>query len=194
MPIDFIVFLIVFVHMFHYSAKKRPKSLRNILTRRSFALLNLCYNSVNGASKMRENIIITIEDFTKILDEIIKEIPEEIFIGLNGGVTITEDAPLHPDALGEDLYILGQYHEDPDFGRYIHIYFGSFIECFGNSNWEAITEECEAVIKHELLHHLETMAGEKNLEVQDELDLDKHNRGELTRRRISKKLDIEVDL
>ena len=99
--------------------------------------------------------------------ELVSELPEEILRGLNMGVA------LRPDTLYDDngLVILGQYHVDPmGLGRYVTIYYGSMMECYGWLPAESFRKKLRHVLHHELTHHLESLAGDRTLEVQDEID------------------------
>ena len=120
--------------------------------------------------------IISFEEFGQLLDEVAEELPPEIFVNLNGGINLIPDVLPHPEGNDGNLFILGQYHRGGLLGRYISIYYGSFMQLYGNSSREFIKSELDRVLKHEFLHHLESMAGEKDLEIQDAIKLAKYNR------------------
>jgi len=122
--------------------------------------------------------MISYDEAGAMLEEIAAEIPDEIFKGLNGGVILLPDAKLHPDSAGRgDLYILGQYHNDPmGLGRYITIFFGSFIKVYGFCSPGRQKDELRKIVFHEFRHHLESLAGDRSLEIQDAIDLDKYRR------------------
>ncbi len=90
---------------------------------------------------------------------------------LNGGVLLREEVKLSPNRLADDLYILGEYRYEHIFGRYINIYYGSMLRVYPQLSDERFIEELERVIKHELTHHLENRARERDLEVEDERSL-----------------------
>lgn len=115
------------------------------------------------------------DEFGQMLDEITDALPQEIFVNLNGGINLLPDIVPHPDSQG-NLFILGQYHYGGRLGRYINIYYGSFMELYGNSSPQFLRKELDKVLRHEFLHHLESMAGEKDLEVQDAVHLEKYKR------------------
>ena len=119
---------------------------------------------------------ITFEEFGIMLDEIVDSMPKELFINLNGGVNLHEDAPLHPESVSSTLFVLGRYHSGGRLGRYINIYYGSFMAVYGGSNREFIRTEIDRVLRHEFLHHLESMAGEKDLEIDDAIRLAKYKK------------------
>ena len=115
---------------------------------------------------------ISFEEFGQLLDEVAEELPEEIFVNLNGGINLIEDILYHPEG-GErgNLFIMGQYHHGGNLGRYITIYYGSFMKLHGRGSRKFLKRELARVVKHEFLHHLESMAGEKGLEIQDAIDM-----------------------
>ena len=101
------------------------------------------------------------------LDEIACELPQAIFNGLNGGYVLTDE--LKQDKNG--LYILGQYHVQPrGLGRYVTVHYGSIIAVYGFLSPKQFREKLKFVLHHELTHHLESLAGDRSLEIQDELD------------------------
>ena len=120
-----------------------------------------------------------------MLDDIADEIPEEFYRELNGGVFLLPDTKMHPDSMGvedktgpENLYILGEYHNDRKgmggLGRYIVIYYGSFIRLYPNLRPQRQKEELRRVLIHEFTHHLESLAGERGLEIKDAVKLEKY--------------------
>jgi hypothetical protein len=66
-----------------------------------------------------------------MLDEAAGKIPKEIYDRLNGGVVLSPETKIHPEAKNEDLYILGEYHNSSMMGRYVIIYGGSFQKLYG---------------------------------------------------------------
>ena len=115
---------------------------------------------------------ISFEEFGQILDEVVESLPQEIFAKLNGGVNLLPAALAHPEGGKEgSLFILGQYHRGGGLGRYITINYGSFMKLYGGSSRSFVKREICRVIRHELLHHLESMAGENDLEIQDAVKL-----------------------
>lgn len=106
--------------------------------------------------------------FQLLAEEITAELPEEFFKGLNGGVVIAEREKLHKKSLPErPLYVLGEYNYGGHEGRYITLYYGSFMRVHGEKSDAEIKEELRKVILHEFRHHLETRAGEHALEYED---------------------------
>ena len=112
----------------------------------------------------------TIEEINDMLDEIAAELPEGVFRELNGGVSLlaeTKRSNKDPDG---GLYTLGEYRRD-QMGRYIVIYYGSLIAVYGNSSHKKMSKHLRDVLTHELTHHIESLAGDRSLEVEDEIDL-----------------------
>lgn len=118
--------------------------------------------------------MMTIDAMHEILDEISREVPEEFYRELNGGVILLEDEVVSPEAADGDLYTLGEYCEDELMGRYIVIYYGSFQAVFGQESEAVVREELRETLFHEFTHHLESLAGEYGLEIKDEEELRKY--------------------
>lgn len=114
---------------------------------------------------------ISFEEFGQMLDEVAEGLPKEIFTKLNGGINLLPDALTHPDSVNGDLFILGQYHAGGYLGRYINIYYGSFMHLYGRSSSQQLKTQIDKVLRHEFLHHLESLAGEKELEIKDAIQL-----------------------
>ena len=115
--------------------------------------------------------MMSIDAMQELLEEIAAELPDVFFAELNGGILLLEDTVLAPEALDEDLYTMGEYCEDPLMGSYIVLYYGSFAEICQDMTEEEIREEIRATLLHEFTHHLESLAGERGLELEDEREL-----------------------
>lgn len=111
--------------------------------------------------------MISLEEMEVMLDDIANGFPQEIFKDLNGGIVLLPEAKLNTASDRNDLYILGEYHRGGTLGRYIAIYYGSFLRIYGYLGSEAIKEKLIHTLKHEFTHHLESMAGERGLEIKD---------------------------
>ncbi|WP_245612034.1 metallopeptidase family protein [endosymbiont 'TC1' of Trimyema compressum] len=81
---------------------------------------------------------------------------------------------MHKEAKNNDLFVLGEYHVD-NLGRYIYIYYGSFIKIHGLLSVEAFEEKLKSTLVHEFTHHLESLVGERSLEIKDEIYMAKYN-------------------
>ena len=99
------------------------------------------------ANAKGKNAVISIDRFEEILGELAEELPAEFYTGLNGGILIEDRHPLHPADRNGDLYIMGEYRNDPSTGRCIVLYYGSFRRVFR--------------------HHVEGRAGVRDLEEWD---------------------------
>ena len=111
--------------------------------------------------------MISLEEMEKMLNEITEDFPRDLTTHLNGGMILLPDVKLHEKSRNNDLFILGEYHNDHVFGRYIAIYYGSFMRVHGRLNRDQLKERLRSTLKHEFIHHLESLAGEKGLEVRD---------------------------
>ncbi len=113
---------------------------------------------------------LSIDEVQEILNLVADEIPEKFFKGLNLGIVLSEDLKEHPQSINHSLYILGEYQRSK-LGCQIFIYYGSFQKMFHRSSRKAIEDKLREVLLHELTHHLEYRAGEKDLEIEDEENL-----------------------
>jgi len=114
--------------------------------------------------------LFTIEEINEMLDEIASELPEGVFRDLNGGVSLLDETKRsHKDPDG-GLYTLGEYRRD-QMGRYIVIYYGSLIAVYGHSSHKKMRKHLRDVLTHELTHHLESLAGDRSLEKEDEKNM-----------------------
>ena len=114
--------------------------------------------------------MISLEVFEEYTMETADSFPEVFFRELNGGVMVREYSRLHPAALDHDLFVLGEYHHDRYLGRFIVLYYGSFVNCFTCSD-EELRVQIRKVLLHEFRHHLESLAGERDLELEDAAEL-----------------------
>jgi len=108
----------------------------------------------------------TIEEVNEMLDEIAAELPEEIFRDLNGGISLLAETKKSTKDPEGGLYTLGEYRRD-QMGRYIVIYYGSLCAVHGRSSEEKMRKHLRDVLTHELTHHLESLAGDRSLEIED---------------------------
>ena len=118
-------------------------------------------------------MILSFDQVGGLLDEMAEEFPEEFYAELNGGISLLPEAREDPE--GEDLYIMGEYCNDM-MGRYIVLYYGSFaalarLEDWTEEDWEA---ELYTTLSHEFTHHIEGLAGERGLEIRDELEMEQY--------------------
>ncbi len=118
--------------------------------------------------------MIKLDKINDMLDGIAATLPQELFFQLNGGVVLQPGIKYHPEARADDLYIMGEYHYDRMMGRYITIYGGSFQQLYGNGTEENMRRQLEKTLKHEFVHHIESLAGAKDLEIEDAIRLAKY--------------------
>jgi len=117
--------------------------------------------------------MISIDEMEEMLEQITTEFPAVFYEKLNGGISLLPEAKRSEHGRHGDLYILGEYHYNA-MGRYICIYYGSFVRIHGHLGKEALYRELKKTVAHEFTHHLENLAGERGLEIQDELDLEEY--------------------
>lgn len=112
--------------------------------------------------------MMSLDEFVRTLDDLVQSMPAELFRYLNGGVNVSEKAPLS-DISREDQpqYVLGHYHHQRVMGRWITLYYGSFEKVYGGATESFVIAEMERVLRHEIRHHLENLAGERDLEEED---------------------------
>ncbi len=115
--------------------------------------------------------MISIDRIQEILDEVAQSIPKEIYEKLNGGVVLSPDCKM--DKKDGIFYIMGEYHRDRMMGRYVVIYGGSFQKLYEKRSEAFIRKKLEGTLKHELTHHVESLAGVYDLEIEDAIY--KHN-------------------
>lgn len=121
--------------------------------------------------------MLTFEEANDYLDQVADELPAEVFTDLNGGIVLLPDIKYSPESTHRDLFILGTYHYEPrGMGRYIAIYYGSFVQVNQRSSVEVQKKALRDVLTHELTHHLESMAGVRDLEVKDEMFMEHYKK------------------
>lgn len=107
------------------------------------------------------------EEMGEILDDLAEELPEVFFKGLNLGVVLFEDLRIHDKATQGDLVVLGEYHRTK-LGRQIRIYYRSFQRIYGHVERGELIEVLRETLRHEFTHHVQDLAGDKELEREDE--------------------------
>lgn len=107
--------------------------------------------------------MISYDEAARVLDEAVDALPEEIFRDLNGGVNLIRRA--QTDEHG--LLVMGTYNVN-QMGRYVEIYYGSFRRKYPDAAPEKCERELVRTLKHELTHHVESLAMDRSLEKWDE--------------------------
>ena len=118
-------------------------------------------------------MILSFDQAGDLLDEMAEEFPEEFYAQLNGGISLLPEAKEDPE--GEDLYIMGEYCNDM-MGRYIVLYYGSFAALAQQEDWtqEDWEDELYTTLSHEFTHHIEGLAGERGLEIREEVEMEEY--------------------
>lgn len=116
-----------------------------------------------------------IDEVQEILEEICESIPSYAYEHLNGGIILTEEAKYHEEAYAEDLIIMGEYQRSM-LGNMIKIYYGSFMDMYRFSSRETLREKLEEVLLHEFTHHLEFLANEWGLVIEDNKFLEEYRK------------------
>lgn len=119
--------------------------------------------------------MLTFNQAGDLLDQMAERFPPEFYRDLNGGISLLPEALPDPDFPPGEMYILGEYRNDM-MGRYINLYYGSFAALAQQEDWtDAVwEEELYTTLAHEFTHHIEGLAGERGLEIQDTLDLEEY--------------------
>ena len=99
----------------------------------------------------------TYEQMGDMLEQIAAEFPDVFFEGLNGGIQLEEAELPDPDFPPGEMYIMGEYCHDL-LGRYIVLYYGSFVALLKDEDEEVWLDEIFATVAHEFTHHLEDTA------------------------------------
>lgn len=116
-----------------------------------------------------------IDEVQEMLEEICESIPSYAYEHLNGGIILTEEAKYHEEAYAEDLVIMGEYQRSM-LGNMIKIYYGSFMDMYRFSSREILREKLEEVLLHEFTHHLEFLANEWGLVIEDNKFLEEYRK------------------
>lgn len=120
--------------------------------------------------------MISIDEVEAMLERAAAKIPQELYKDLNGGIILLPDTKIHQQAVANDLYILGEYHRSRAMGRYIAIYYGSFKRASGHLSKQQLKKKLENTLKHEFTHHIESLAGDRDLEIEDEKNINRYLR------------------
>lgn len=121
---------------------------------------------------MHNHQLMSYDEAFEYLNEVAENIPKDIFNGLNGGIVLQTDTVQSPHSKAGDLYTLGSYHCEPrGLGRYININYGSFARIYRGSSLPAQKQALRKVLYHEFVHHLESLAGVRDLEEWDKQQL-----------------------
>lgn len=117
--------------------------------------------------------MISIDEMQELLDEVAEEFPQEMFRELSGGIVLARRAKRGEE---EGLYNLGEYIHGGGLGRHIVLYYGSFMRVHGGLSRSRMKAQLRETLKHEFTHHLESLAGVRDLEAEDERQLARYRR------------------
>lgn len=122
-------------------------------------------------------MILSIDAVNDILDEMAEGFPAVLFEELNGGVNLLEEAMPDPEFPEGEMYFLGEFCDDC-LGRYINLYYGSFVALAEQEDWteEDWRRELRETLAHELTHHMESRAGTHALDDKDAEELEAFRR------------------
>ncbi len=111
--------------------------------------------------------MVTFEECAEILDEIADSMPYELYRELNCGISLLPQLKVHPIALHNDLFIMGEYIRN-NLGNAIVFYYGSIVRVYGKVSNERLKQELARILRHELRHHNEHLAGCDDLGILDD--------------------------
>lgn len=119
--------------------------------------------------------MITFEECGQMLDQIADSMPYELYRDLNGGISLLPQLKIHPQALHEDLFILGEYIRN-SLGNAIVFYYGSISRVYGNLTYEEYYKQLVRILHHEVRHHNEYLAGCDDLGFIDKSEINEYLR------------------
>lgn len=108
---------------------------------------------------------------------VVGEIPSRLCRKLNGGFVA-----LSGEKRDGDLLVLEEYVWDGLLGRRVALCYGSFAALLGGSPRGAWEREIRRTVRHELRHHLESLAGADDLAREDLAFLARFREGRRARR------------
>jgi hypothetical protein len=97
---------------------------------------------------------LSFEEFARLADRVVDEIPPRLCRDLNGGFVA-----LPEEKRDGELLVLGEYVWSDLLGRHVVLYYGSFAALLGDSPRGVWEQELRRTVRHELRHHLESLAG-----------------------------------
>ena len=118
--------------------------------------------------------MISIDSAQQILSDLVDEVPKAFFRDLNGGIMLQSETKMSYDNKADDMYILGEYHRHHALGRLIMLYYGSFCAVYGDISEKKLKKKLSETLRHEFRHHVESLAGDRSLEIEDAQALAKY--------------------
>ena len=119
--------------------------------------------------------MITFEECAQMLDEIADSMPYELYRDLNCGISLLPQIKLHPKAVNNDLFILGEYIRN-SLGKAIVFYYGSINRVYGHLNRDEYYKQLVRIMHHEVRHHNEYLAGCDDLGLLDKIEIESYLR------------------
>ena len=113
--------------------------------------------------------MIRMEEYKRIVSELLDELPEEFFRELSGGVIVSNALVIPDYAQENDLYTLGLYKVFSGV-RQIIMFKGSFDRAYPQTDEDEARSILRGVLRHEFRHHLEFLSGihdSSSLEAED---------------------------
>ena len=107
--------------------------------------------------------MLSLEEYKRIVSELMDELPEEFYRDLNGGVIVSEALAIPDYARGNDLYAMGQYLIYSGM-RQIVMFKGSFDRVYPLADGEEARNLLRGILRHEFRHHLESLGNVHNAE------------------------------
>jgi predicted Zn-dependent protease with MMP-like domain len=119
--------------------------------------------------------MVTFDEAAAMLDKIADELPPVFYKDLNGGVYLLPDTKMHNESRkNQPLYILGEYICRHDIGNLIYLYYGSLMKAYSHLPPDELKQALKRVLIHEFTHHLEFLAGDRGLEVKDDIEMERY--------------------
>lgn len=107
------------------------------------------------------------EDVGRLLDEIVDALPSDLSKGLNGGIYLCPEAKHNPYIPSDNYWVMGEYVRHPILGKIIYLYYGSFMALYIDAAPDELKRHLKETVLHELRHHIESLAGCRELERED---------------------------
>lgn len=117
--------------------------------------------------------MINFEECAQMLDEIADSMPYELYRDLNGGISLLPQIKVHPKALHNDLFILGEYIRN-SLGNAIVFYYGSINRVYGSLSRDELYKQLVRILHHEVRHHNEYLAGCDDLGIMDKIQIEEY--------------------
>ncbi len=115
-----------------------------------------------------------LDEFIAYVHHITKnEIPSPLLQDLNMGIHVSPNK--QKDDEEKDYYIMGEYIQD-ELGNQVVLYYGSFRYFLEDEPLKIWQKEIMDTIKHELLHHIEAIAGQEDLSLQEDIEVMKRKK------------------